>query len=53
MVSLILSIVFLPVLPLIALVIKLDSRGPICFGQERVGTTRQDFHSVEIPIDAC
>jgi sugar transferase (PEP-CTERM system associated) len=36
-VSLMLSILFIPALPLIALLIKLDSRGPVFFGQERVG----------------
>ena len=36
-VSLMLLIVFVPLFPLIALLIKLDSRGPVFFGQERVG----------------
>jgi len=36
-VSLMLTIVFLPLVPLIALLIKMDSRGPVFFGQERVG----------------
>jgi len=42
-VSLMLTIIFLPVLPLIALLIKLDSRGPVFFGQERVGQQGKVF----------
>ena len=42
-VSLILSILFIPVLPLIALLIKLDSRGPVFFGQDRVGQQGKVF----------
>ena len=36
-VSSVLSILFLPLLPLIALFIKLDSQGPVFHGQQRVG----------------
>jgi sugar transferase (PEP-CTERM system associated) len=42
-VSLMLSILFIPALPLIALLIKLDSRGPVFFGQERVGQQGKVF----------
>jgi sugar transferase (PEP-CTERM system associated) len=42
-VSLVLSVVFIPILPLIALLIKLDSRGPVFFGQERVGQQGKIF----------
>jgi sugar transferase (PEP-CTERM system associated) len=42
-VSLLLSILFVPALPLIALLIKLDSRGPVFFGQERVGQQGKVF----------
>jgi lipopolysaccharide/colanic/teichoic acid biosynthesis glycosyltransferase len=38
-----LSILFIPALPLIALLIKLDSRGPVFFGQERVGQQGKVF----------
>jgi sugar transferase (PEP-CTERM system associated) len=42
-VSLTLLLLFLPLLPLIALLIKLDSRGPVFHGQERVGQDGRTF----------
>jgi sugar transferase (PEP-CTERM system associated) len=42
-ISLILTILFAPVILLIMALIKLDSRGPIFFGQERVGQDGQVF----------
>jgi exopolysaccharide biosynthesis polyprenyl glycosylphosphotransferase len=36
-----------PVFVLIALVIKLDSRGPVLFRQERVGFNRRRFHALK------
>jgi sugar transferase (PEP-CTERM system associated) len=42
-VSLVLSALLLPILPLVALLIKLDSRGPIFHRQERVGHNGKIF----------
>ena len=42
-VSCLLMLVFLPLLPVIALLIRLDSRGPIFHGQERVGQEGKIF----------
>jgi sugar transferase (PEP-CTERM system associated) len=39
--SLILLIVFLPVMLVLAVLIKLDSRGPVIFSQDRVGQNRK------------
>ena len=36
-------ILFLPIFPLLALAIKLDSRGPVFYGQERVGRNGKLF----------
>jgi sugar transferase (PEP-CTERM system associated) len=43
LVSAFLFIVFLPLFPLIALLIKLDSKGPVFFRQERVGQDGKVF----------
>jgi sugar transferase (PEP-CTERM system associated) len=43
MVSALLSILFLPLIPLIAILIKLDSPGPVFHGQERVGRHGKTF----------
>ncbi len=37
-------IVLLPVLALVALLIKLDSKGPVIFKQKRVGKDKKHFH---------
>src|SRR4029079_4550138 len=37
------SIIMLPIVPIIALLIKLDSRGPVFFRQERIGQNCQIF----------
>jgi sugar transferase (PEP-CTERM system associated) len=42
-VSLLLLVLFLPLFPLIALLIKLDSRGPVFLRQERVGQNGKVF----------
>ena len=42
-VSLVLLVLFLPLLPVIAMLIKLDSRGPVFHGQERVGQDGKIF----------
>ncbi len=42
-VSLLLLLLFLPLFPLIALLIKLDSEGPVFFRQERVGQNGKTF----------
>src|ERR1700686_4813998 len=43
MLSPILFIVFLPLMALIAIIIKLDSRGPVLFVQERLGMNGARF----------
>ena len=43
-VSLICLLLFLPLMLLIAIAIKLDSRGPVIFKQERVGRNGKPFH---------
>jgi len=40
-------IVLAPILGLIALLIKLDSRGPVCFVQERVGLRGRTFNLIK------
>jgi exopolysaccharide biosynthesis polyprenyl glycosylphosphotransferase len=40
-------VLLLPVFVLIALAIRLDSRGPILFRQERVGFNRRRFHALK------
>ncbi|TWB59409.1 exopolysaccharide biosynthesis polyprenyl glycosylphosphotransferase [Nitrospirillum viridazoti] len=45
--SLALLLVCLPLLGLIALLIRLDSRGPILFRQQRIGLAGQPFHIVK------
>jgi exopolysaccharide biosynthesis polyprenyl glycosylphosphotransferase len=42
-IALVLAIALLPLLPLLALAIKLDSRGPIFYSQQRVGLNGQTF----------
>jgi exopolysaccharide biosynthesis polyprenyl glycosylphosphotransferase len=46
-VSSIALVLLLPVFLLIALTIKLDSRGPVLFRQERVGFNRRRFHALK------
>lgn len=41
--SLLILLVFLPLLPFIVLMIKLDSPGPVLFRQERVGAREKNF----------
>src|SRR2546429_2527827 len=43
-----LIILLLPLLLLIALLIKLDSPGPVIFTQERVGAKRSEEHTSEL-----
>jgi exopolysaccharide biosynthesis polyprenyl glycosylphosphotransferase len=45
--ALVLTTLLLPVLPLIALLIKLDSRGPVFYRQERVGKDGKPFRMVK------
>ena len=40
-----------PLLALVALAIKLDSRGPVLFRQERIGLARQVVHRAQVPLD--
>jgi exopolysaccharide biosynthesis polyprenyl glycosylphosphotransferase len=46
--SLIGTLLFLPLLPLLALAIKLDSRGPIFYVQTRLGRSGRPFHIVKL-----
>ena len=41
--SILLTIILLPVLLLIAIVIKLDSKGPVLFKQKRIGKDKAEF----------
>jgi exopolysaccharide biosynthesis polyprenyl glycosylphosphotransferase len=45
LVSALVLIVLAPLFALIAIAIKLDSRGPVFFAQERVGQNRRRFHA--------
>ena len=45
-------LMLLPLLGLIALAIKLDSPGPVFYGQTRVGQQRPPLQDVEVPLDA-
>ena len=45
-------VVFAPVLALVAIAIKLDSRGPVFFTQERAGWRGTPFNLAEIQDDA-
>lgn len=45
--ALVLGIISLPLYPLIALAIKLDSRGPLFFKQKRVGENSQIFNVIK------
>lgn len=47
-VSLIGLIIFLPFFPLIALLIKIDSRGPVLYKQERVGRNGKEFSIIKL-----
>lgn len=42
--SLVGMIILLPVFIVLALIIKLDSKGPILFKQERIGKNKKEFH---------
>ena len=50
-VSLAALLFFLPLLPLIALAIKIDSRGPVFFLQSRIGIDRR--HPRKSPCSTC
>ena len=41
----------LPLLPIVALVIKLDSKGPVFFGQDREGPPRSALPRLQAPDD--
>jgi exopolysaccharide biosynthesis polyprenyl glycosylphosphotransferase len=45
--TLVLAVFALPVMLLIALAIRIDSRGPVLFRQKRVGTQGREFHMVK------
>ena len=45
--SLLMLLIFLPLLPLFALLIKLDSRGPVFFRQNRVGLLGREFSAIK------
>jgi exopolysaccharide biosynthesis polyprenyl glycosylphosphotransferase len=45
--TLLLTFFALPVMLLIALAIRIDSRGPVLFRQKRVGTQGREFHMVK------
>ncbi|HEY4302439.1 MAG TPA: exopolysaccharide biosynthesis polyprenyl glycosylphosphotransferase [Candidatus Didemnitutus sp.] len=41
-------VLFAPFFPLVALAIRLDSKGPIFFHQQRVGRNRKPFHAIKL-----
>lgn len=43
-ISILLTIILLPILLLIAIVIKLDSKGPVLFKQKRIGKNKVEFN---------
>ena len=43
-ISLVCSIIFLPIFIILIIVVKLDSKGPVFFCQERVGKDKKLFH---------
>ncbi len=43
-ISFIVLILFLPLIPIIMILIKLDSKGPILYGQERVGMDKKGYN---------
>ena len=46
-------VVLSPVFLVIALAIKLSSKGPVFYSQQRVGPIRQAIHFSKIQVDAC